>query len=444
MRKISILILAIQFQAAIAQNFNPYYNFKHINVENGLAQDVVYHFLQDSRGYMWLGTRKGVTVFDGIRTIIFQHDDDIKNSLGGNFITRIVEDGDHQIWIGNNAGLDLFNPRENNFSHYSLPMADGSLENTYCVPLGLANNYDLWFIDTKSKLIRVFNTQTKKFRLSFPTDAVDGALYTDSLTGSIHVWSYLSNGSTHLVIKNDSLTSEQHFFSKENPLGNESLLIYHVLFENDTLAWLSTAKGLVALNPLTNQYKVYSNHGVEKIIEARYAMRAPGGLLWVSTGYGVYTFDSKKREYVDHFMNDRLDPYSLCSNNIVSLYFDRVGNIWCGSFGSGVSYAYVENNFFTKSLPKNELDHWKKGNNVLWLDADLDGNIWTILQDVHGFWLLDSSLRVKEYREPLLPDGKKFLASVYELLFDSKTTAWCLTDRGLFHYHIPSNTLQQV
>jgi ligand-binding sensor domain-containing protein len=39
------------------------------------------HFLQDSRGYIWSGTRNGVTLFDGIHSIKFQQSDNNKNSL---------------------------------------------------------------------------------------------------------------------------------------------------------------------------------------------------------------------------------------------------------------------------------------------------------------------------------------------------------------------------
>src|SRR5277367_5220395 len=97
---ILVLQLSICFQRVSGQQFNPYYNFKQLNVENGLVQNIVYHFLQDSRGYMWLGTRNGITLYDGIRSVNFQHDTKNKNTLAGNFITRILEDSDHRIWIG--------------------------------------------------------------------------------------------------------------------------------------------------------------------------------------------------------------------------------------------------------------------------------------------------------------------------------------------------------
>src|SRR4029079_13783815 len=84
-----------------AQTLNTNYNFKHLNVQNGLVQNVVYHFLQDSRGYIWIGTHNGITLFDGTRTINFLHNDQDKKSISGNFISSILEDSSQQIWIGN-------------------------------------------------------------------------------------------------------------------------------------------------------------------------------------------------------------------------------------------------------------------------------------------------------------------------------------------------------
>src|SRR5436309_2826767 len=81
------------------QSFNPGYNFKHLNVQNGLTQNIVYHFLQDSRGYMWIGTHNGVTLFDGTSAINFLHNEKDSTSIARNFISSIVEDSTQQVWI---------------------------------------------------------------------------------------------------------------------------------------------------------------------------------------------------------------------------------------------------------------------------------------------------------------------------------------------------------
>jgi len=443
------IIFCLIFQGtsvcSYSQNYNPYYNFKQLNVQNGLAQNIVYHFLQDSRGYIWLGTRNGITLFDGLRSIKFQHADNNKTSLSGNFITRILEDSNHTVWIGNNAGIDRFNQAENSFTHFGIPSTDGRKENTYCVLLGFANGHDLWFIDANAKAIKIFNTYTKSFRFVTSTDAIDGVMYSDPVRGIVHIWNYLSIGTTHFVFKTDSLISRQSYFDGDKKSGLPSLLIFHVLFQHDSVTWLSSARGLIELNPKTGKYILYNKLNREPVSEIRYISESPAGLLWIGTGNaGIYTFNPHQKKFIDHFRNETLDPFSICSDNIISIYFDRVGNVWCGSYGKGVSYAHVENNFFSKHLSKAEMDRWKKENNISWLSPDLQGNIWFMIQDVGGFWRLDSSLRVTDYRQPLLGNGKPFIGAVYHMLFEGKSFAWCTTDRGLYLYNIKTNRIRQV
>jgi len=440
----ALYLLTLIVQPAFAQNFNPYFNFKHLNVENGLADNIVYHFLHDDRGYMWMGTRNGVSLYDGIRTINFQHDDHDSRSLSGNFITRILEDSNHQVWIGTNAGIDLFNRSSNDFTHFKIPSANDQPADSYCVLLGFANRTDLWFLETQSKAIKIFNTKTRKFKKVTTTEAVDGILSTVPNSPVLHIWTYLSVGTTHYIFRNETMVKEEHFFQQQEK-GNKPTLVYHAFFQNDSTVWLSTAKGLVELNPVTNTYQTYNKMNREPVIETRFTTLSPTGTLWVSTGgYGIYTFDTRIKKFIDHFQNSLLDPSSIGNNNIVSMYFDRVGNIWCGSYGNGVSYANVEAKLFSKHLSKNEMDKWKKQNNIYWMGFDPEGNAWCVVHDALGFWKLDTALKVKAFLLPRLENGKPFEGPVYQLFFESKNSAWCLTDRGLFRYNTISNIMKQV
>jgi len=441
-------VLALSFlTSAISgtgQTANPYYQFKRLNVQNGLVQNIVYHFLQDSRGYIWIGTRNGITLYDGIRTTNFQHSDLNNNTLGSNFITRFLEDSDQHIWVGHDAGIDLFNKTGNRFIHIDVPEPDTRRENIFCVPMGFTNRNELWFIDTHSKAIRIFNTKTNTFRTVCSTDAVDGALRYQPASGTVEVWTYLSLATTRYVFKKDSLVSTEQFFDGKKA-GQPELLIFHVFIKNDSTTWLATAKGLISLNPKTNAYTTYNQLNGEPVTELRYIAESPVGMLWTGSGNaGMYTFDPRTKKFLDHFREEALDPHSISSENIVSLYFDRVGNIWCGSYGNGVSYVHIESNFFSKHISKAEMDPWKKENNISWIGMDLKGNPWCMMRDVSGFWELDSSLRIKSYHWPTLENGKPFIAATNQLIFDGESSAWCTTDRGMFRYNIKTNTIKQV
>ncbi|MEJ0083276.1 MAG: hypothetical protein WDM78_20515 [Puia sp.] len=74
-------------------------------------------------------------------------------------------------------------------------------------------------------------------------------MYSEPARGIVQIWTYLSISTTHLVFKKDSLTGRESYFDGDKKSGMPALLIFHVHFQNDSVAWLSTAQGLIELNP---------------------------------------------------------------------------------------------------------------------------------------------------------------------------------------------------
>ncbi|HVZ56887.1 MAG TPA: two-component regulator propeller domain-containing protein [Chitinophagaceae bacterium] len=426
-----------------AQLLNLHYNFKRLNVQNGLTQNIVYHFLQDSRGYLWIGTRKGLTRFDGVRTINYTHDDGQPGSLGGDFITRILEDSSHRLWIGQDRGIDRYDRLRNIFIHYRL--GSPAARDVFCVPLGFAGPDQLWFLDMGAHTLRVLDTRHDSVRTLLATDAVDGTVWYDSLAETLHVWTYLSRGTRHYLFRGGRLERQEQFFGPAAPGRQPQWEIFHVLPQSAGCVWLSTSAGLVRLNPGRGTWKLYHRIGTTRLEQVRCCEPGERGLLWLGTGQdGIYTFDPATERLVDHFRYLDADAFSLCSNNIVSIYLDHLGNIWCGSYGSGLSYSQVSGNRFAKYLSRTEMAKWQQSNNVTWVAEAPGMETWCLVQDAPGYWVLDSGLRVQAHRVPRMPDGKPFSGSLYQFLFDGQDLAWCLTDRGLYRYDRRSNRLTLV
>src|ERR1041385_8342410 len=66
--------------------------FEHIGTGMGLSQSNVMCIFQDSRGFMWFGTRDGLNKYDGYKFIVYRNDLNNNYSLSNNFISDIVED----------------------------------------------------------------------------------------------------------------------------------------------------------------------------------------------------------------------------------------------------------------------------------------------------------------------------------------------------------------
>ena len=76
-------------------------SFKYYSSDDGLAQNSVYAMLQDSKGYIWIGTEGGLSKFDGVKFVNYTK----VNGLPDNHIRVVFEDDQNNIWIGTNKGL---------------------------------------------------------------------------------------------------------------------------------------------------------------------------------------------------------------------------------------------------------------------------------------------------------------------------------------------------
>src|SRR6266404_5292246 len=65
--------------------------FEHLDVNSGLSQNLITCLLQDSKGFMWLGTSDGLNKYDGYKFTIYQNNAKDEESISSNYISGIVE-----------------------------------------------------------------------------------------------------------------------------------------------------------------------------------------------------------------------------------------------------------------------------------------------------------------------------------------------------------------
>src|ERR1700733_10382127 len=73
--------------------------FSHIGTDAGLSQSNVTCILQDSRGFMWFGTRDGLNKYDGYQFTVYKNIEGDQKSISNSFITSMIEDKKGNLWI---------------------------------------------------------------------------------------------------------------------------------------------------------------------------------------------------------------------------------------------------------------------------------------------------------------------------------------------------------
>jgi len=73
--------------------FSQEYSYRHYTVKDGLVQNQVIIMFQDSKGYLWLETKGGVSRFDGLKFLNYT----VNDGLLSNYNHRIFEDAEGGI-----------------------------------------------------------------------------------------------------------------------------------------------------------------------------------------------------------------------------------------------------------------------------------------------------------------------------------------------------------
>ncbi len=81
--------------ASIWQNIEAQHHYKQLTTSNGLPSNTVYSVTADHKGYLWFGTSKGATQFDGVNLKNFT----VGDGLNDNNVFEIVEDDSLSIWF---------------------------------------------------------------------------------------------------------------------------------------------------------------------------------------------------------------------------------------------------------------------------------------------------------------------------------------------------------
>jgi hypothetical protein len=129
-----ILILSSMANLVVGQNTHPPY--RQYTMRDGLPQMQIWSMFQDSRGYMWIGTKGGLSRFNGEKFTNFNE----KDGLADNLIEVIREDYSGKIWVVTQKGLS---------------MMDGQTITTYPIP-----HFNLQIEPTPDGKIWVIGTDT--------------------------------------------------------------------------------------------------------------------------------------------------------------------------------------------------------------------------------------------------------------------------------------------
>lgn len=119
MKNFSYLFLAFFFIPVFLPAQGKQLKFEHLQTDAGLSQSNVLCILQDSRGFMWFGTRDGLNKYDGYRFTTYRNNPKNKLSISNNYVPDIIEASNGDLWIATwGGGVNRFDREDGSFTAY--------------------------------------------------------------------------------------------------------------------------------------------------------------------------------------------------------------------------------------------------------------------------------------------------------------------------------------
>ena len=314
MRRIILPFLLLVGLLARPVQAASYYYFGHFTTHEGLPSNTIHCTYQDRFGFVWIGTRDGLTRFDGYD---FRSPDP---ALGGTDITTlatvdIAEDEDGLIWFSTSEGVGYYDPFTGKTERLGR--------------LGTGTSYDLqpdrkgsiWL--TGDKVYRYFKAsgEVKSYTCgtSFPRKiAVDSndVVWVLSAGGTLYTYNKRSD-----ELEETSLTQR---LTDIEPAENGNLLAATV----DQVLLISTTN----LNLTATE--VFSTRKMG--LEVRGILERRPGEYWIASSHGLFIRNQNTNETIE-LHPEEADPHSLSANLATSLSKDRQGNVWIGTYYNGIN-----------------------------------------------------------------------------------------------------------
>ena len=461
-------------------------NFKAENHSNSLPDNFVQTITEDARGLLWIGTAKGMAIFD-LSLDRFCQVKGLSPEIAHSSVTTLHGHASGEMWMGSaNTGLWSievidYQPATGTVEVSSRQLGLAAIA-VHAIArldedrLWLGTNNGLWEMQENAGALRQLSSPTRP-------NVFSGEILT-LLAEEQEVWIGTDHGLFQYDLSNEQVVSYQHIpFTEGSLLHNtvtaisrdaaNNLLVgtlggLNILqpaersfleitevtgpfpqlnnkFVNSIFAdsfgnvWIGTDKGGI------NKYNLYQ-HKFGFIVQDAAdknslshatvnSVLVEGQTIWIGTaGGGLNRIDRTSKAFT-HFRHNPNDTQSISSDFITSILRDKNGDLWLGTWGSGLNKWRSDKPGTFQRFPLS-------GSHAADYMTDF---ISSMVEDPRGFLLvgLRSGLHLLDLatgrHRPLQLDGAPVIDEVGCILLDQQGSYWIGTRKGL--YHFPSSRI---
>jgi ligand-binding sensor domain-containing protein len=405
------------------------YFFEHYSLDKGLSQGSGYAVAQHD-GFMWMGTQDGLNRFDGYDFKVFRSDD--ANGVNDNFIQNFLQDSKNRFWVATVKGICLYNQADESFETFDNYFKIKHLVSQVSVRnIAEDNKGNIWII-TDENGIYCFNPTAKRFQTYFEK-ANNLIEFHKSSDGRFWL---LSDEDVYLFDEQGSKFIPQNI-KKILGFTNKNVL-RAIVTDHQSNLWLGTYEdGVFVLSPQRKLLKHYTKGNDAQSLssnEIKCFLKDSENRIWIGTrNAGISLYLPENKQFVA-IQNNKSDPKSLGKNYVLSFFEDQQSNIWVGLSGGGFD-KYDPRKYHFQVIEHNpEKPNATLSDNMVFKIIGHQNHLYFGTQ-AGGLARMDTLNHTFKVYRPIRNDPTSILHSeVYDISVDSEKNLWLATGRGLCQF----------
>jgi len=409
------------------------YEFEHITSEQGLSHNRTKCIIQDSRGFIWIGTNRGLNRYDGTRFKTYTCNQDT-TSQTGEVINDIFEDREGNIWVGTSgSGLSIYNRALDNFKRYqSNPDDSTSLSHKHVKSIFQDMEGIVW-IGTYGGGLNKFKPGSGTFSVykQFPgqDDHFADRIY-DLYEDNEGVFWIGTEAGLFIFDREKESFSPFEFNLDIPPMANVFQYIYQ---DENNILWFGSYYGLLRYDNTSDDITRIPLQGSpppDEISDGVVECITGSGsgsdnFLWIGTrSSGIIKIDLEKNKII-RISQDTEEPFSLSGNFITDICLDNTGNLWIATWNSGLNKLNLNKSYFPQYRLTSEQDYFQYPASTFLMDKK--GSLWVGARS-GGLYKFDREMNIVGHFEPnfYVPYRTDSIITNYVncLFEDSKGALW--------------------
>lgn len=343
MKKAYLITFMFCCSVVAAQSIIPIHEY---GAAQGLFDNHNTYFGLDQNAYFFTSSSSGLYRYDGIRSNLY------RVSADDNLVTsKVFVDATGRRWFTSSTKIHTI--LEDSVQTWPIPQTKG-----YVSAFHMERDSFLWFTAGEDVfVINVFKDfSTTKARCSgkgfmnYPWIDREGVIqgiihpFFNSTSG-VEIIRFLADGSLH----KDTIASEN---------GKD---VHYLEIENDSLFWLASDNGLIAINPYVSGAGTVYKHdaALQSVSYSDVKSYGYNYLVVASKIHGLLFFNKTTRQFekqISHYYDKgSIVPFG----KINQIFIDRFDNLWISELGKGLWHTNLKNQKFQECFPP--IFHEEKG-----------------------------------------------------------------------------------